>query len=405
MTDITGISCQGHRAEKLEFVSNCKKLSELGSLHREHRTANLIKKIQISRNVGVALAAVVAVAATLASPAASVARADEIVTVGVNGLISDAPFYIGESKGYFAKQGITIKFVPIPAGTQMIAPLSVGQLDVAGGALGVGFFNAVARGMNIKIVADRATTHPKSSYISILVRKDLVDSGKVKTYADLAGLRIAENGHGAMQASTVNEALVRGGHTYDDAIHVTNMPNPEHLNALANKAIDASLTTEPLVTLAVKKGIAVAFSKPDLYPNQVIAALLYGGEFIKNRPEIAKKFMVAYLQAVRFYNDGLVDGRFKGPNAKEVVDILIADTPLKDRSVYDDVIANWCNPDGRVNEGSLRKDLAFFRTRKDFDLSPKASVEASIDNSFVDYALSVLGPYKPQQALEGKTVK
>ena len=331
---------------------------------------------------------------------AGFAKAEEIVTVGVNGLISDAPFYIGQSKSYFAQQGIALKLVPIDAGTRMIAPLSIGHLDAAGGALGVGFFNAVARGMNIKIVADRATTHPNSSYISLLVRKDLVESGRVKTYADLAGLRIAENGQGAMQASTVNEALVRGGHTYDDAIHVTNLPNPEHVNALANKAIDASLTTEPLVTLAVRKGVAVTFSKPDLYPNQVIAALLYGGEFIKNRPEVARKFMVAYLQAVRFYNDALVHGRFKGPNAKEVIDILIAATPLKDRSVYNDVIANWCNPDGRVNEESLRKDVAFFRTRKEFDLSPKASVDDAIDSSFVDYALSVLGPYKPRQPAE-----
>jgi NitT/TauT family transport system substrate-binding protein len=402
MADIKVLSCQLDRAPS-EFTST-HKASDRGSLYRAHRTVSVPKKSKISQNLAAMLTATLAVAATLAPPAASVARADEIVTVGVNGLISDAPFYIGESKGYFAKQGIAIKFVPIDAGSQMIAPLSVGHLDVAGGALNVGFFNAVARGMNIKIVADRATTHPKSSYISLMVRKDLVDSGQVKTYADLAGLRIAENGRGAMQASTVNEALVRGGHTYDDAIHVTNLPNPEHLNAMTNKAIDASLTTEPLVTLAVKRGVAVAFSKTDLYPNQVIAALLYGGEFINKRPEVAKKFMVAYLQAVRFYNDALVDGRFKGPNAKEVVDILIASTPLKDRSLYDDVIANWCNPDGRVNEASLRKDTAFFRTRKDFDLSPKASVEASIDNSFVDYALSVLGPYKPQ-ALEEKTSK
>lgn len=167
---------------------------------------------------------------------------------------------------------------------------------------------------------------------------------------------------------------------------------------MMNKAIDASLTTEPLVTLAEKRGIGVAFSKVDLYPNQVIAALLYSGEFIKKRPEVAKRFMVAYLQSVRFYNDALVDGRFKGPNAKEVIDILMASTPLKDRSIYENVIANWCNPDGRVNEASLRKDLEFFRSRKEFDLAPGASVETAVDNSFVEHAVSVLGPYRPRNA-------
>ena len=56
---------------------------------------------------------------------AGFAKAEEIVTVGVNGLISDAPFYIGQSKSYFAQQGIALKLVPIDAGTRMIAPLSM----------------------------------------------------------------------------------------------------------------------------------------------------------------------------------------------------------------------------------------------------------------------------------------
>lgn len=335
------------------------------------------------------------VVAGLASGQAA-AQDKDIVKVAVNGLISDAPFYIGAAKGYFAEQNITVELVPIEAGTKMIAPLSVGHLDAAGGALSVGLFNAVARGLNIKIVADRATTHEKSSYINLMVRKDLVDSGKVKTYKDLKGLRIAQNGKGGVQASTINEALKAGGLTYDDAVQVYNMSNPEHLNAMTNKAIDASLTTEPLVTLAEQKGIAVRFSKVDLYPNQVIAALLYGGDFIKKRGDVAKRFMVAYLQSVRFFNDALVDGRFKGPNAGETINILIAATPLKDRAVYESAIANWVNPDGRVNEDSLRKDFAFFKTRKEFELAPNASVDEAVDNSFVEYAVKVLGPYKPK---------
>ncbi len=172
------------------------------------------------------------------------------------------------------------------------------------------------------------------------------------------------------------------------------MPNPEHLNAMSNKAIDAALTTEPLVTLAERRGIAVRFSKVDLYPNQVIAAMLYSGDFIKKRPEVAKRFMVAYLKSVRFFNEALVDGRFKGPNADEVLKILIAATPLKDRTIYETAIANWVNPDGRVNEASLRKDLEFFKTRKEFDLASSASVDAAVDNSFVEHALKVLGPYQ-----------
>ena len=329
--------------------------------------------------------------AAVALPAAAVAQTTDTVTVAVNGLISDAPFFIGAKKGFFAKQGLNVKLENIEAGSQMMAPLAAGHIDVAGGAVSVGTFNAVARGMNIKIVADRATTHPKSSYISLLIRKDLVDSGKVKTFADLKGLRIAQNGRGGTQASTVNEALKKGGLTYDDAVHVYNISNPDHLSSMANKAIDGALTTEPLVTLAVKKGIAVRFTGPDLYPNQVIAALLYSGEFIKKRPEVARRFMLGYVESVRYFNDGIVDGHFVGPVGDEIIDILVEGTKLKDRALYKDVIVNWCNPDGYVNTDSLRKDLAFFKSRKEFELVPTVTVEDAIDNSFVDYAVAKLG--------------
>ena len=337
--------------------------------------------------------AILAISAALCCFSVTTSAQDlSVVRVAINGLISDAPLYIAAKKGFFAKQGIKVEFVRIDAGTQMVAPLSSGQVDVAGGAVGVSLFNAVARGMNIKIVADRATTHPKFSYISILVRKDLVDSGKVKTYADLKGLRIAENGKGGVQASTVNEALKRGGATYDDVEHIYSLSNPDHVAALSNKAIDASLTTEPLVTLAIKRGVAVAFSGPDLYPNQVIAALVYGGHFIAQRPDIARKFMVGYIEGVRYFNGALVDGKFTGPHAADVIDILIADTSIKDRAMYSEMIPNWVNPDGRVNEDSLRKDLAFFRSRLDFGLAENASIEAAIDHSFVDHAIKILGP-------------
>jgi NitT/TauT family transport system substrate-binding protein len=76
--------------------------------------------------------------------------------------------------------------------------------------------------------------------------------------------------------------------------------------------------------------------------------------------------MIGYLEAVRLYNDALIEGLFKGPAAKEVVDILIDATMIKDRAVYDKVFANGCDPNGMVNEGSLQKDLDFFKTARNF---------------------------------------
>jgi NitT/TauT family transport system substrate-binding protein len=326
--------------------------------------------------------------------AAAASAADVEVRIGTNGVVSDGPFFIANRKGYFKEQGITVKLVPFDSGPKMIAPLGAGQLDVAAGASSAGLFNAAARGIQILIVADKGSTPPGYNYMPLLVRKALVDSGKVKSYRDLKGLKVAEAGEGGSPGSTLNEALKLGGLTYKDVQHVY-MGYPQHVPALANGAVDASITTEPSTTQAVEGGIAVRFSDDKVYPNQQVAVLLYGGDFVKKQPEVAKKFMIAYIKAARFYNDALKDGRFAGPNAEEVIAILAQDSNVKDKALYQKMLPNGINPDGKVNEASLAKDLQFYRDQG--YLERAIGLEKTLDNSFVEHALKVLGPYQAKR--------
>jgi NitT/TauT family transport system substrate-binding protein len=105
--------------------------------------------------------------------------------------------------------------------------------------------------------------------------------------------------------------------------------------------------------------------------------------------------MIAYIKALRVYNDALKDGGFKGPAAKEVVDILIKETKIKDPQLYAKMVPNGLHPDGKVNMASLEKDHQFFKEQG--FLEGKSTVTQIVDNSFADNALKVLGPYKPQQ--------
>ena len=63
----------------------------------------------------------------------------------------------------------------------MIAPLGTGELDVGSGALSVGFWNALLRGVKFRIVADRGHAEPGYLYQTVFMRKDLVDGGQFKT--------------------------------------------------------------------------------------------------------------------------------------------------------------------------------------------------------------------------------
>ncbi len=315
----------------------------------------------------------------------------ETVRIATTAISSDATFFIADKKGYFKQEGITAVFTPFNSGAKMIAPLGAGQLDVGGGSATAGLYNAIARGINVKIVADKGSMPPGYGFTSIMVRKDLIDSGKFKSFADMKGLTVAMGAEGTSGASAVNEALKIGGLKYSD-IHVVTMGYPQHLLAFQNKAIDASLTSEPTVTRAVQEGVAVRFSTNDtFYPNEQVAVVLYGDDFIKSRPETAKKFMRAYLKAVRFYNDALKDGKLAGPNAAEVISILTQYTKIKDPEVYRAITPSGCNPDGKVNLASLEKDFQFFKEQG--LIEGNVNVGQAVDASFAEAAARELGPY------------
>jgi NitT/TauT family transport system substrate-binding protein len=317
----------------------------------------------------------------------------EPVRVGINGVISDAPLFIAAQRGFFRAQGIAAAFISFDTGPNMVAPLGTGALEVGAGASSAGLFNAAAHGIVVKIVADKASTPPGPSYMPLLVRKDLVESGRVRRFADLKGLKIAEAGRGGSPGSTLDQILRHGGLAYDDVEHVPNLGYPQHVVALANRAIDGSITTEPSATEAVEAGYAVRFSDGGAYPNQEVAVLLYGGDFIAKRRATGERFMIAYLQGVRVYNQAIAGGYLKGPTAPEVIDILAAEGQIKDKALLARVVANGCNPDGTVNLASLATDLAFYRAQN--LITGAATVEDLVDHSFVAAALAQLGPWKP----------
>jgi NitT/TauT family transport system substrate-binding protein len=164
--------------------------------------------------------------------------------------------------------------------------------------------------------------------------------------------------------------------------------------ALQNKAVDAALTTEPSATEAVRRGAAVRVMGDDqIYPNHELAVVLYSTGFIKAHPDAAKAFMRAYIRAARDYNNALANGKIAGPNANDVIAILTEYTPIKDASVYREIVPQGTNPDGKLNMASLNNDLRFFQSEG--VIKGEVTVAQVVDTSFADAAVKDLGPYKP----------
>ena len=335
-------------------------------------------------------AAAAAFAAVLAAPASAQINA---VNVGIFGATSDAPFFIADKKGYFREEGIAVTLQKFQSGEMMVPPLGTGELDVGAGSASAGLYNAVAHGIRIKIVADKASSPPGYGGTKLLVRKDLVESGRYKTLHDIAGMKFAMNAPGVSNTAMLNDALTSVGLKYSDVEIVNFAAAMEHVAALANKSVDAACAIEPAPALAVRNGSAVIVGSDDeISPYHELAVLLYAENFTMKHPELAQKFMRAYIRAVRFYNDALQNGHLAGPNADELIAILTEYTGIKDPGIFRAITPTGMNPDGAVNVKSLAHDLAFYTAQG--LVKDKIDFDQLIDMSYADAVVKQLGPYK-----------
>jgi len=310
--------------------------------------------------------------------------------LGVVASVSDAGFFVPIEKGYFAEQGIAIEFVPFRSAADMIAPLGVGQIDIGGGAVSAGLFNALARGIDLRIVADKATIKPGQSYEALIIRKDLVESGRFRTLADLKGLKIGLAARGISPHIDLAMFAARAGLTMND-IEIVVLAFPDMVPAMANRALDGALLIEPFRTLALVEGIGVFIESADkVYPNHQVAVVLYAPHMRREKVELGRKFMVAYLKGVRDFNDAFF--KKNAVKKREVIAALAKHTPVKDLALYEKMVMPYLDPNGAVNRISLRFDQQWY-VQNGFVPTP-VNLSLVVDDRFVLYALQQLGRYR-----------
>src|SRR6266852_2083534 len=109
----------------------------------------------------------VAVVAPTATP---VAHGPMSVRAGKLGVLGEAGELLAHSQGYFTQQELTVEFVNVDPST-VVAALTSGQIDVAGLGVEASVFNAIHRGVNLRIVAALAASEPQANGAFLVVRK------------------------------------------------------------------------------------------------------------------------------------------------------------------------------------------------------------------------------------------
>ena len=334
------------------------------------------------RLVLLVLSAALSIAAASAQTAPAAPRV--ALKVGAIGAVSDAGIFIAQDKGFFRDEGLDVELVGFKAAPQILPAIATGEVQVSGSAVTPALFNAFARGIGMKLVADKGQVAKGFGFAAIAIRSDLADT--VKDFRDLKGRKFAVMGKGVSSTVQLGKALELGG-IEPNEVELIELGLPEMIAALGNKAIDGATLLEPFITLATARKVAIRWKgMEDFLPftgqNGVI---IYSQKFTEEQPEAANRWMVAYLKGNRAYLDAVT----KGTDRDDINAILARHTAVKDLSLLAKIAPTGFDPNGRLEIKSLEADQDWFL--KLGLQQARADLGKVIDYRYVDYAVARLG--------------
>lgn len=230
--------------------------------------------------------------------------------------------FVALKNGYFKDAGLEASFVDCQNGPRARQMLAAGQVEIVASASFDPMVITIA-GKATRVIAGIDQRLP---YANMIVRKEDVDSGRIKSIADLGGKRIAVSAPKSAFWLMATQMVETAGLKDVEIRGVGNLASM--LAALKSKQVDASMATLPMMDAAVKEGWGAAIvSIHD--PEGWRKAIGLGGDvqgqwifalddFIKSRPEAVQAFITGWLKG----ND------FVQANAAEVVSGLIYDDYL-----------------------------------------------------------------------------
>ena len=220
----------------------------------------------------------------------------ETVRVAYVPITKFGTLYVAAERGIFDAYGLDVQIDRVASGTEAIAFLEQGQIDVGGIAIVVSLWNGWAQGLDLRVIAPGGLEPFEGSPTKLMLRADLQD--EVTSIADLRGRTVAvAGGPGSGGEYLAAKALERGGLSIFD-VNLVNVGNPDMPLSFESGAIDAGILGAPFADQAEASGFAVPFAE-DLTPGLMTVAFVGSGRFVEERPEAARRFALALLEASR----------------------------------------------------------------------------------------------------------
>jgi NitT/TauT family transport system substrate-binding protein len=253
------------------------------------------------------LAAVLCAAVSVAAPA----LAQDKVNVGVFPVSSALPYFVALERGFFKEQNIAPEMTRLIGGPPNVAALITNQIDVAAVLVTIEGINADLKKPGVAMYISLNAQNRTHQMEQFVVRKGF----KATSLKDLKGAKIM-SAPGPANVTMAKAALAAAG-LKDGDYTIDQLDMGQHVNVMTSGAFDAGYTLEPNASTMRKLGVATTIEAgviahyvlgdPDA--NAFAAGCAMSSDFIKARPDVAKRFASAWGKAVDFINANPAEAR------------------------------------------------------------------------------------------------
>lgn len=308
-----------------------------------------MSKLTSRRTLIQAAGAAVAIAG---APALVFAQTTPRIRVGFWSVASGLPFFAAVEKGYFKEAGLDVEPLKLASPQQVAEAMISGRAEGSSngtGSAALGIAEIAQPGL-LKIFCTNPTNQ-KFVLDQFIVGKD----SPIKAISELSGRKVA-CGPGVQNVVLARTVLERAG---AKNFTVVELPIGQHIAAIAANQVDACYTLEPTGTVGRLNGTTrnLEVGVISKYVLGDPMAPWHGGsasltsEFIKNHPDVTRRYIAAYKRGVDLVKNNPAEARpfLKGYTAIEGA--LTNEVPMADYMMSTDFKAS---------------DIAFFQ--KFFDL-------------------------------------
>ena len=239
------------------------------------------------------------------------ANAQDKVKVGVFPVSSSLPYFVALERGFFKEQNIEPEMIKLIGGPPNVAAMITNQIDAAAVLVTIEGINADLKKPGVAMYISLNSQNEKYQMEQFVVRTGY----PAKTLKDLKGAKIM-SAPGPANVTMAKAALAAAGLKEGDYT-IDQLDMAQHVNVMKAGTFDAGYTLEPNASTMRKMGIASTIEAGliahyvlgDPNANAFVAGCALTSDFIKSRPEVAKRFAAAWAKAVDFINTNPAEAR------------------------------------------------------------------------------------------------